>query len=33
MLPIINEPLHQKTNNVVSEQVRHKPGHAVTEEG
>ena len=30
---IIFEPPHGKTNNVVSEQVRHKPGCTVTEVG
>ena len=30
---IINEPPRGKTNNVVSEQVRHKPACIVTEDG
>ena len=30
---LINEPPREKTNNVVSEQVRHKPGFTVTEAG
>ena len=29
----INEPPHEKTNNVVFDQVRHKRACAVTEEG
>ena len=28
-----NEPPHKKTNNVVSKQVRHKPGCTTTEAG
>ena len=28
-----NEPRHEKTNNVVSEQFRHKPGCTSTEDG
>ena len=29
----INEPRHEKTNILVSDQVRHKPGCTVTEDG
>ena len=29
----VNEPPREKTNNVVSEQVRHKPVDAITEAG
>ena len=29
----INEPSHENTNNMVSEQVQHKPVCAVTEAG
>ena len=32
-LTIINEPVHEKTNNLGSDQVRHKPGCTVTEAG
>ena len=28
-----NEPCHEKTNVLVSDQVRHKPGCAATEDG
>ena len=27
------EPVHEKTNNLGSDQVRHKPGCTVTEDG
>ena len=30
---IINEPRHEKTNVLVSDQVRHKPGCTATEDG
>ena len=33
VLGVRNEPPRWKTNNVVSEQVRHKPGCTVTEAG
>ena len=29
----VYEPRHEKTNALVSDQVRHKPGCAVTEDG
>ena len=29
----LNEPPYEKTNNVVFEQVRHKPACTVTEDG
>ena len=29
----INEPRHEKTNVLVSDQVRHKPGCTATENG
>ena len=29
----VNEPPRGKTNNVISEQVRHKPTYTVTEAG
>ena len=29
----IIEPVHEKTNNLGSDQIRHKPGCTVTEEG
>ena len=29
----VNEPHHEKTNIVVSDQVRHKPGCTATEDG
>ena len=29
----INEPRHEKTNVLVSDQVRHKPGCTATEDG
>ena len=28
-----NEPVHEKTDNLVSDQVQHKPGCTVTEDG
>ena len=28
-----DEPVHEKTNNLGSDQVRHKPGCTVTEDG
>ena len=30
---MICEPVREKTNNMVSDQVRHKPGCTVTEDG
>ena len=30
---LFNEPVHEKTNNLGSDQVRHKPGCTVTEDG
>ena len=36
MKPLIhftNEPRHEKSNNLGSDQVRHKPGCTVTEDG
>ena len=32
LMDIIFEPSHEKTNNVVSDQVRHKSGCTVTED-
>ena len=32
VMSVINEPSRGKTNNVVSEQVRHKPGCTATED-
>ena len=29
----LNEPVHEKTNNLGSDQVRHKPACTVTEDG
>ena len=29
----VNEPVREKTNNLGSDQVRHKPGCTVTEDG
>ena len=29
----VNEPVHEKTYNLGSDQVRHKPGYTVTEAG
>ena len=29
----VNEPRHEKTNILVSDQVRHKPGCTATEDG
>ena len=31
-LLILYEPVHEKTNNLGSDQVRHKPGSAITED-
>ena len=33
MVTKINEPRHEKTNVLVFDQVRHKPGCTVTEDG
>ena len=30
---VSNEPMHEKTNNLASDQVRHKPGCTVTVDG
>ena len=32
-LGLLDEPVHEKTNNLGSDQVRHKPGCTVTEDG
>ena len=29
----VNEPVHEKTNNLNSDQVPHKPGCTVTDDG